>query len=72
MMAQLTPSRVMLSVRGVAMDCCIKPSGLACLPAWCSTTWDNSLVQGFERADRQFLDAAALAEIHALMFVEGA
>ena len=29
-------------------------------------------MQGFERADRQFLDAAPLDEIHALMFVEGA
>jgi hypothetical protein len=24
-------------------------------------TWDDGLMQGFERADRQFLDAAALA-----------
>jgi hypothetical protein len=27
----------------------------------CSVTWDDFLMQGFERADRQFLDAAAVA-----------
>ena len=30
-------------------------------PAWCSKVWDDLFMQGFERADRQFLDAAALA-----------
>src|SRR6266567_6025904 len=34
---------------------------MACLPAWCSTTWDNCLMQGFERADRKLLDAEMLA-----------
>jgi Transposase domain (DUF772)/Transposase DDE domain len=34
---------------------------MACLPAGCSMTWDNCLMQGFERADRQLLDAEALA-----------
>jgi hypothetical protein len=34
---------------------------MECLPAWCSMTWDDCLMQGFERADRQLLDAAALA-----------
>src|SRR5262245_21681370 len=34
---------------------------MACLPAWRSMTWDDCLMQGFERADRQLLDAAALA-----------
>jgi hypothetical protein len=33
----------------------------ALLPAWCSKIWDDLLMQGFERADRQLLDAAALA-----------
>src|SRR6266571_5035926 len=33
----------------------------ACLPARCSIIRDNHLMQGFERADRQLLDAAALA-----------
>jgi hypothetical protein len=33
----------------------------AFLPAWCSKIWDDLLMQGFERADRQLLDAAALA-----------
>ena len=31
------------------------------MPALCSMTWDDVLMQGFERADRQFLDAEALA-----------
>jgi hypothetical protein len=31
------------------------------LPAWRSITWDNVVMQGFGRADRQLLDAAALA-----------
>jgi hypothetical protein len=31
------------------------------LPAWRSITWDNVIMQGFERVDRQLLDAAALA-----------
>jgi hypothetical protein len=31
------------------------------LPAWRSIGWDDFLMQGFERADRQLLDAAALA-----------
>jgi Transposase domain (DUF772)/Transposase DDE domain len=31
------------------------------LPAWRSITWDNVVMQGFERADRHLLDAAALA-----------
>jgi Transposase domain (DUF772)/Transposase DDE domain len=34
---------------------------MALLPAWCSKSWDDLLMQGFERADRQLLDAAALA-----------
>ena len=34
---------------------------LACLSALCLITWDDCAVQGFERADRQLLDAAALA-----------
>src|SRR5229473_1838591 len=34
---------------------------MACLPARCSIPWDNVRMQGFERADRQLLDAAALA-----------
>src|SRR6266700_2085124 len=34
---------------------------MACLPAWCSMTWDNCLMQGFERMDRQLLDAEMLA-----------
>jgi Transposase domain (DUF772)/Transposase DDE domain len=33
----------------------------AFLPAWCSKIWDDLLMQGYERADRQLLDAAALA-----------
>src|SRR6266516_5930404 len=32
-----------------------------CLPARCSNIWDDLLMQGFERMDRQLLDAAALA-----------
>jgi hypothetical protein len=34
---------------------------MACLPARRSMVWDDCLMQGSERADRQFLDAAALA-----------
>src|SRR6266849_2796009 len=34
---------------------------MVCLPARCSIPWDNVRMQGFERADRQLLDAAALA-----------
>src|SRR5258708_9708975 len=34
---------------------------MACLPARCSMTWDDLPMQGFERMDRQLLDAAALA-----------
>src|SRR5713226_4046369 len=34
---------------------------MACLPALCSVTWDDRLMQGFERADRQLLDAEMLA-----------
>src|SRR5258707_12899732 len=34
---------------------------MGCLPARCSIPWDNVRMQGFERADRQLLDAAALA-----------
>jgi Transposase DDE domain/Transposase domain (DUF772) len=34
---------------------------MAFLPAWCSKIRDDLLMQGFERADRQFLDAVALA-----------
>src|SRR5258708_13781957 len=34
---------------------------MACLPAPRSTAWDNGLMQGFERADRQLLDAEMLA-----------
>jgi hypothetical protein len=33
----------------------------AFLPAWCSKSWDDILIQGFERSDRQLLDAAVLA-----------
>jgi hypothetical protein len=33
----------------------------ACLPAVCSIIWDDLLVQGRERMDRQLLDAAVLA-----------
>jgi len=31
------------------------------LPALCSIIWDDLLMQGFERADRQLLDAEMLA-----------
>src|SRR5216684_1557635 len=34
---------------------------MACLPARCSIPWDNVRMQGFERAGRRLLDAAALA-----------
>src|SRR6266851_2779138 len=34
---------------------------MACLPALCSVTWDDRLMQGFERMDRQLLDAEMLA-----------
>src|SRR5258708_38546371 len=34
---------------------------MGCLPARCSIPWDNVRMQGFEREDRQLLDAAALA-----------
>src|SRR5512135_269172 len=34
---------------------------MACLPAWCSMTWDDCLMQGFERPDRQLLETEALA-----------
>jgi IS5 family transposase len=34
---------------------------MACLPARCSMIWDDLLMQGRERADRQLLDAGALA-----------
>src|ERR1017187_5065538 len=33
---------------------------MACLPAVCSMFWDDCLMQGRERADRQLLDAGAL------------
>jgi IS5 family transposase len=33
---------------------------MACLPARCSMIWDDLLMQGRERADRQLLDAGAL------------
>src|SRR6266851_4377291 len=33
---------------------------MACLPALCSVTWDDRLMQGFERMDRQLLDAEML------------
>ena len=32
----------------------------ACLPAMCSNSWDDLLMQGFERMDRELLDAAGL------------
>src|SRR5512135_2803116 len=34
---------------------------MVCLPAPCSMTWDNLLMQGFERMDREFTDAEMLA-----------
>src|SRR6266568_5022351 len=34
---------------------------MACLPAWCSMTWDDLCHAGFERMDRQLLDAEMLA-----------
>src|SRR5258708_38009887 len=38
-----------------------RPQVLACLPASRSMAWDDWLMQGFERADRQLLDAEMLA-----------
>ena len=34
---------------------------MVCLPAWRSMAWENRLMQGFKRADRQLLDTEALA-----------